>query len=88
MELAKYLIGITSVFFVLVVCLSYFEQNNDPDSSINKVFASVGSIALGALFVYLISTTIDTGTIRILGAEIEKGLVIYLGILFLMGFLL
>ena len=74
MELAKYLIGITSVFFVLVVCLSYFEQNNDPDSSINKVFASVGSVALGALFVYLISTTI--------------GLVIYLGILFLIGFLL
>mgnify|MGYP006432171987 FL=1 len=86
--MATYLIGITSVFFVLVVCLSYFEQNNDPDSGVNKVFVLAGSVALGALFVYLISTTIDTGTISILGAEIERGLVVYLGILFLMGFLL
>lgn len=88
MQVATYLIGITSVFFVLVVCLSYFEQNNDPDSEVNTVFVSAGSVALGALFVYLISTTIDTGTIKILGAEMERGLVVYLGILFLMGFLL
>ena len=88
MHVATYLIGITSVFFVLVVCLSYFEQNNDPDSEVNKVFVSAGSVALGGLFVYLISTTIDTGTIKILGVEMERGLVVYLGILFVMGFLL
>ena len=86
MNLLKFLILISIVYFVIAFSLSHYEKENDSESKINKYVQKVGGLLLLIIFVYLIITNIDTGMINIYGYKMEKGLVIYILIIFIILF--
>ena len=88
MNLIKFLLLIVGVFLTIAFALGYYEKHTDENSNVNKILKTVGSFGLLILFGYLIISKLDTGKINIFGYELEKGLVFYMSILFLVTFLL
>jgi len=78
------------IFLVVIIFASYFENSSD-DSIQNNTFLK---IVVMLIFVYFISTIvlkkkIDSEKVTFLGLfKIEKGLLIYLIIIFMLSFLL
>ena len=87
MNLIKFLLLIVGVFLT-IFALGYYENLTDDNSNVYKILKTVGSFGLLILFGYLIISKLDTGKINIFGYELEKGLVFYMSILFLVTFLL
>tara|TARA_B110000285_G_C14996345_1_gene549003 strand:- start:32 stop:355 length:324 start_codon:yes stop_codon:yes gene_type:complete len=87
----SYMIGLIILIFLLIVIFaSYFENSND-DSIKNNTFLK---IVVMLIFVYFILTIvlkkkIDSTKVSFMGLfKIEKGLLIYLIIIFMLSFLI
>ena len=88
MNLIKFLLLIVALFILIAFSIGYYEKQDDTEKSVNKIFKTLGSFGLLFIFGYLIISKIDTGKITIFGYKMEKGLLIYVSILFFMTFLL
>lgn len=86
MNLPKFLILIALGFLVIAFSLSHYEQNNDPDSNINKFVQSLGGILILIVIIYFIIVNMDTGKIIMFGYKLERGLFIYVFIIFMLLF--
>ena len=87
----SYMIGLIVLIFLLVIIFaSYFENSNDENMQ-NNMFLK---IVVMLIFVYFILTIvlkkkIDSKKVSFLGLfKIEKGLLIYIIIIFMLSFLL
>jgi hypothetical protein len=85
------MIGLIVLMFLLVIIFASYFENSSDDSIQNNMFLK---IVVMLIFVYFISTIvlkkkIDSKKVTFLGLfKIEKGLLIYLIIIFMLSFLL
>ena len=90
MEFTLFFIGIAITIFILSLVINKYEktENKKQSESSNTFIITVICFGMLSGFLYLIINNIDTGKLDIFGYKFERGLIIYLFIIMIVGFIL
>lgn len=90
MEFILFFAGISITIFILSLVINNYEKSENKKQSESSNTLIINAVCFGMLFgfLYLIINNIDTGKIDIFGYKFERGLLIYLFIIMIVGFIL